>query len=223
MKKYFAVIPAAGTGVRFGSDVPKQFLHIDGVSVLERSVAPFLACELVEKIVVVLNKKDSDYFSFLPHEQIIVTQGGSERMISVLNGLNALADFASNDDWVLVHDGVRPFLNINDINKLIKVVSEHSIGGILGVPVKDTIKKINESGEILSTVDREVLWHASTPQLFRYGLLKEALSKAVTENVIVTDESHALERLGKKPIIVQGCSKNTKITFIEDLTQHEEA
>ena len=255
MNRYFAIIPAAGSGERFGSDIPKQFLTIDGVSILERSVAPFLQCELIQKVVVVINEKDLNFFDYSSpatgfqsvstsparevvnrtldedvsssrgegeHKKILTAPGGQTRMASVMNGIMTLQDIASDDDWVLVHDSVRPFLSINDIAKLINIVGEHPVGGILGVPVKDTLKKINDNGEIVSTVDRTNLWHAFTPQMFRYGLLKKALIRAQESNISITDEAAALELLGYKPIIVQGNAINTKITFSEDLTEFEE-
>lgn len=224
MTKYFSIIPAAGLGERFSSDIPKQHLHINNIPILQHSIEPFLQSDHIEKVVVVLNQKDTTWetLSIANHPKITTTFGGKVRMESVLNGLSVLDNLATGIDWVIVHDGVRPFLNINDLHKLMKVVGDHPVGGIIGVSVQDTIKKVSPEGEVIETIDRTSLWHAHTPQMFRFALLKSALQSAIESDVLVTDESSAVERLGHRPLIVQGQNNNTKITFTEDLALVEE-
>lgn len=142
--------------------------------------------------------------------------GGTERRHSVLNALEELAGLAAPDDWVLVHDAARPCLSDADLDKLIGTLMDDPIGGILAMPVRDTLKR-GEQGRIGHTVDREGLWHAMTPQMFRYGLLLECMRAACAEGTEVTDEAAAIERAGHRPRLVEGSWENFKVTKAEDL------
>jgi 2-C-methyl-D-erythritol 4-phosphate cytidylyltransferase len=216
--KYWAVVPAAGVGKRMGGDQPKQYVPIAGKTVLEHSLNRMLDCPEINGAIVAISVGD-DYWKNLnyQHEKsVLVATGGKERSDSVLNALHELSQTADDNDWVLVHDAARPCVRQEDIQKLIQSCKDHPVGGILAVPVKDTIKKSNESSEIIGTVDRSMLWHAQTPQMFRLGLLREALTKALDAGVEVTDEASAIEWAGKNPLLVEGHSDNIKITRKED-------
>ena len=188
-------------------------------TLLERVINVFSAMSCIEKVVVVLNANDP-YWStqrFHHPEKILTTLGGKERVDSVLRGLQFLADFSEENDFVLVHDAARPFVCTQDILNLLENVRAHTIGGLLGLPIVDTIKKVDSHDEIEKTVSREQLWIAQTPQCFRYGLLKRAIENALSKNQTVTDESSAVELLGLKPKIILGNPRNIKVTLPGDL------
>jgi 2-C-methyl-D-erythritol 4-phosphate cytidylyltransferase len=212
ISRFFVIIAAAGIGSRMQADRPKQYLMLDDKTVIEHAIAPFLDHAFIEKIVVVLSK-DDHYFqalSIAKHEKIFPTLGGDLRAQSVLNGLNAL--IAEENDWVLVHDAARPLISREEVDFLIETLSEHPVGGLLGTSINATIKYV-ERGEVKKTVSRDGLWQALTPQMFRYGLLKQALAKYPS----ATDCSSAIEQLGKMPHMVEGNPNNIKITRPEDL------
>jgi 2-C-methyl-D-erythritol 4-phosphate cytidylyltransferase len=146
-----------------------------------------------------------------------VVNGGAERCHSVLNGLDMLAGKAAPDDWVLVHDAARPCVRRDDIRALISAVSADSDGGLLGVPVADTMKRVTADGRVAATVDRGGLWHALTPQMFRLEPLRAAMLQAITSHSLVTDEASAMELAGYRPLMVQGHRDNIKITLPADL------
>lgn len=215
---YWIVIPAAGIGSRMEAKCPKQYLKLLDKTIVEHTLDRLLSLQLVEKIYIALNEND-DYWPGLEHannSKIIRVDGGSERADSVLNCLNALANYAREDDWVLVHDAARPCIRAQEIIKLITEIGNHSVGGILGVPVADTLKQVSQ-GNIEKTVDRAMLWQAQTPQMFRFGLLRNCLQFALHEGKKITDEASALESCGYAPLMVQGRSDNIKITRPEDL------
>lgn len=219
--RYWVVIPAAGVGSRMGVDKPKQYISINGKTILEYTIDCFLHRKEIEKIIVAISPTD-DYWpslSISKNERVITAPGGAERYQSVLNSLHLLSDKADDDDWVLVHDAARPCLEQKAIDRLISVLREHDVGGILALPCRDTMKRVNGEGEIEKTVDRESLWHAQTPQMFKYKKLMSAIDDALTHNVFITDESMAMERFGYKAMIVQGQHENIKITHKDDL-QH---
>ena len=153
------------------------------------------------------------------HKKILTATGGAERYQSVLNSLRLLADKAEEDDWVLVHDAARPCLNQEAIDRLISSLDKNDIGGILAMPCRDTMKRADAAGQIEQTVERESLWHAQTPQMFRYEKLLSAIDDALENNLLVTDESMAMERLAYKPLLVLGQQENIKITHKDDI-QH---
>ncbi len=214
---YWAVIPAAGSGLRMGSAKPKQYLPLAGKTVLEWATAPFLSDPRCKAVVIVISSNDEYWPGVaLSHSKLRVTQGGRERVHSVLAGLRSLHD-AQQDDWVLVHDAARPCLHVDDIEKLLSETCNDSVGGILATPLSDTLKLADTGQRIARTIPRVDLWRALTPQMFRLGMLQAALHTAIESGSIVTDESAALEVKGLQPKLVAGRSDNLKITVPEDL------
>lgn len=221
--KYWCIIPAAGIGTRVNADRPKQYVTLHSKTILEHVVNLFSSLQQIEKVVVVLNAKDHWWPTLtLQHpEKILTAIGGQERVHSVLLGLQFLSDFADPNDFVLVHDAARPCLQADDITRLLSELKNHPVGGLLGLPVVDTLKKVDENNNVIETISRADSWQAQTPQCFRYGLLKSAIEKALSENKMVTDESSAIENAGLKPKMILGNANNIKITFSEDLTLAE--
>jgi len=216
---YWIIVPAAGVGARMGAGIPKQYLTIDSKTILEYTLERLLQLPQLASLYLALNLDDSYWpsLTLAKHPALKIITGGNERCDSVLNGLHALQDEAHSHDWVLVHDAARPCVMLESIMNLIEQVKDHSVGGILGVPVSDTLKRVDQSQTIQHTVDRTVLWQAQTPQMFRYGLLRDCLQKALAEGKTITDEASAIEAYGYQPLIVQGRSDNIKITRPEDL------
>ena len=177
------------------ADVPKQYLKINGKYILDHTISRFIDIPEIECITIVLAKNDNFWMdsTLLNHSKIKTTIGGKERYHSVLNGLEHIKSNAAPDDWVLVHDAARPCLRPADIRRLIKELQSHEVGGLLAMPTRDTMKRSGENNEIMSTVDRNNLWHALTPQMFKFSDLKNALSKLIDEGIEVTDEAQAIE------------------------------
>ncbi len=219
--KIYAVVPAAGVGTRMGASQPKQYLSVLGKTVMEHTLEKLLSEQRIEKIVVALSKEDQYWKSLnvFNNSRIDVTEGGKERADSVHNGLNFLASVCQPNDWVLVHDVARPCLPLNDLGKLIDQLQDDSVGGILAIPVSDTIKQV-DGDSISDTVDRSRLWHALTPQMFRFDVLRQALEKGVGV-FDITDEASAVEFAGFKPRVVEGDRCNIKITRPDDLALAE--
>lgn len=217
---YFVVIPAAGVGSRMANDTPKQYIQIHGQTLLEYALTPFVQHAAVSRIAVALHADDAHWstLSLRGHPKITTTVGGETRAQSVLNGLHALHEHARDEDWVMVHDAARPGVRTAHIDRLMTAVSAHAVGGLLAVPVHDTLKKADDQHRVLETVAREQLWAAQTPQLFRMGVLRHALTQALSSGVTLTDESSAVERLGYKPLLVPGDRCNFKVTTREDVT-----
>ena len=216
---FWVVIPAAGTGRRMQADCPKQYLELQGKTVIEQTLTHFSHHPRINGIVVAIADHDSIWPTLTvdTDKPVYTVSGGTERCHSVLNALNFLKDKTRDTDWVLVHDAARPCLRREDLDKLMITMAQHPQGGILAVPVRDTLKHVDVAGVIKDTVDREPLWHALTPQMFHVGLLREALAKAITEGVLVTDEASAMEHAGYSPLVVEGHADNIKITRPEDL------
>lgn len=214
--RYFVVIPAAGVGQRLGDKTPKQYLKILNKTILQWCIDIFLNQSIFDQIIVVLRDGDP-YWPQLHrhHPKLMTCLGGIERCHSVFNGLTALSHIAKNQDWVLVHDAVRPCLHPDDLMGLVERTTPHPIGGILATPAKDTIKQLGS--EKLSTPDRNTLWHARTPQMFRYGLLMRALVHVIERNQQVPDESSAVELIAQPIGVMGGRSDNIKITEPIDL------
>lgn len=219
----WAVIPAAGISTRMQADRPKQYFLLAGEAILSHVVNLFSTYPAIEKVVVVLHASDHWWpkLSFSHPEKILTAIGGKERVHSVLLGLDCLKDFAKADDLVLVHDAARPCLQSNDITRLLSEVENHAVGGMLGLPVVDTLKKVNAEDIVEKTVSRDGLWQAQTPQCFRYSILKNAIEKALSDNQVVTDESSAVEYAGLKPKMILSNARNIKITYPEDLALAE--
>lgn len=221
--RYFAIILAAGSGKRFSeqttSDTLKQYQRIAGKTVLEHSVQRVCSALLPRACVLVHADGDTEIkrqHTTLPVAYVV---GGLERMHSVLNGLLALTELdepVREQDFVLIHDAARPCIKKQDLLNLINQTKSHPIGGLLATPVSSTVKRSSEF-LVENTISRENLWLAQTPQLFRFGLLKNALDSAIQRGDMVTDDASALELMGHQPLIVRGSSSNIKITYAEDL------
>jgi len=215
----WAVVPAAGAGRRVGGPVPKQYLPLAGRRVIDHSLAPLLAHALIRGAVLALDPEDALWGETgqAADPRIRRVAGGVERCHSVLNALDCLAETAAAEAWVLVHDAARPCLHETDLERLIENLIDDPVGGLLAVPVSDTVKQADGRGRVGQTLARERLWRAFTPQMFRLGLLREALSAALAAGELVTDDAGAIERLGHRPRLVEGRSDNIKITRPEDL------
>jgi len=216
---FWAVVPAAGVGRRMGTDIPKQYLLLNGRPVIEHTLERLLSHPRINQVVVVLSPTDQWWSgtAYADNPNVIQVEGGAERCDSVVNALYALSDSVANDDWVLVHDAARPCLRNEDIDRLIETLENHPVGGVLGMPVRDTMKQAGSSGQIKKTVCREGLWHAFTPQMFRFGPLQKALLVAREQGWQITDEASAVELAGQIPVLVEGRPDNIKITRPEDL------
>ena len=216
---YWAVVPAAGVGKRMLSETPKQYLSIGQATVLDITLYKLLSHKKIEGVVLAISPKD-EYWPdsrFYHNEKIITVDGGQERSDSVLNALLRLSAEQTGSTRVLVHDAARPCIKSEDIDALIDTVGSKPDGGLLGVPVKDTMKKTALDKTILSTVDRDQLWHAFTPQMFPLENLLEALEYVREHKLAITDDASAMEIRGFKPLMVEGSAKNIKITRPDDL------
>ena len=215
--KFWGVVPAAGVGKRMQSDRPKQYLELAGTTVIEQTLTRLLQARVFEAIAVAISAEDPYWpeLKISSHPAIVTAAGGKERADSVLSGLKSIRERASDDDWVLVHDAARPCLTAEDIHKLIDELKDDGVGGILALSSHDTLKNVRDK-HIAGTLDRSHIWRALTPQMFRYGMLKDAL-EAAAGNPAVTDEASALELQGLQPRIVEGRPDNIKITRPEDL------
>jgi len=219
LSHFWVIIPAAGIGSRMQASLPKQYLEIANESILEHTVRCFLSHPSFDSVAIGLAKQDP-YFKRLSlsnNDRVDVFEGGGERVHSVLNGLTFLADKAQANDWVWVHDAARPCLSHDDIDALINSLSHAQDGCLLAVPIYDTIKRSDTSSQVEETVDRNNLWRAMTPQVFRYSQLYGALTKCVDNDVLVTDESSAIEYCGGRPLLVSGSERNIKVTRPNDL------
>ncbi len=219
MTPCWAVLPAAGVGRRMGSAIPKQYLDLAGRLVIDYALELFIEHPRIQGIAVALGAEDGHWeeTAYARHPKVLRAPGGPERCHSVLNALNVLPSHAQGDDWVLVHDAARPCLRRADLDRLLETLAEDPVGGLLGIPVRDTMKRADPNHRVASTLDRTSLWHAYTPQMFRLGLLRRALSEALAAGVLVTDDAQAIERLGLAPRLVEGHADNLKITRAEDL------
>lgn len=217
-KSIIAIVPAAGIGSRMGADKPKQYLMLGQQSILAHTLDVLLSHTDISQVIVALHPQDQ-HFKQLPqatHPKLSLVIGGGERADSVLAALDyALA--INPQAWVLVHDAARPCLRHEDINKLIGSVEQHPQGAILAAPVRDTMKRSDASGQITSTVDRALLWHALTPQFFPITSLHRNLSQALAAKVSITDEASAMEWAGVRPGLVNGRVDNIKVTHPDDL------
>ena len=217
---YYLVMPASGMGKRMKSETPKQYLKLsNGLTIIDQCLKTLLKIDIISGFVIALSEKDTLFKSsiYFNHSKMLASaKGGKERFNSVLNALNSLNETAQPNDWILVHDSVRPCVKKSDIEMLIREASKDSIGGILATNATDTVKEKNASGSI-STIDRNKLYMAQTPQMFRFGILKEAIENAIKLGSEITDESEAIEALGLSPKVVKGNLINFKITYPEDL------
>ena len=226
MGSYHALVPAAGSGSRMhalsGRAMPKQYLPLAGQPMIRHALATLCAVPAIAKVFVVLAPDDAlwpaDAMAALGPKLHVLRCGGDTRAQSVANGLRAMANELGGeaeigDDWVLVHDAARPCLTVVMVETLIAEVGEDDAGGLLAVPVADTLKRADENGRVHQTVPRDGLWQAQTPQMFRHRLLLDALDFAPQ----VTDEASAIETLGHLPRLVAADASNLKVTYPLDL------
>ena len=218
-ERHWAVLVAAGRGERYGGRTPKQYQLLAGRPVLSWSLRVLLAEPSIDAVVVAIAAGDRR-FARLPESRdarVRTCLGGTRREHSVANALQALEGRARDEDWVLVHDAARPCLRRSDLRALMTGVAGDPVGGLLAVPLADTLKAADGEGRSARTVPREGLWRALTPQMFRYGLLRRALALCLDRDRGVTDEAAAIELLGLRPRLVPGRADNLKVTHREDL------
>jgi 2-C-methyl-D-erythritol 4-phosphate cytidylyltransferase len=235
--RYWLVMPAAGAGRRFGAPLPKQYAPLEGRTVIEWALSPFLADARCAEAVVALAPDDEGWArvaprlrspdTLVPHAPprppLSVVAGGEQRSHSVRRALSALEGRAAANDWVLVHDAVRPCLEAADLERLLGALCAHPLGGLLAVPAADTLKRAQERATdtapppVAQTLDRAGVWRALTPQMFRYRRLCAALDQAHAAGRSPSDEAQALEWLGEHPLLIEGAATNLKITAAADL------
>lgn len=216
----YVLVPAAGVGHRMGGPVPKQYLELAGKPVLQHVIEVFSNCPEIAHVYVVLSPTDAWIDEYivsnkikLPSDKVTFLRcGGEKRRDSVLQGLQAISSGLSLKDWILVHDAARPGLTTELVKALVEEIADHPVGGLLAIPVVDTVKKIGKSG--LETIPRDDLWLAQTPQMFRYGTLVQAIQ----QHPDVTDEAAAIEAMGFVPKLVEGHLCNSKITRPTDMS-----
>lgn len=209
-----ALVPCAGIGTRAGTEGPKQYAPLAGSTVVAHTLAALAKVPRIVQTLVVLSPEDAQFESVVPgFRGVAVRCGGDSRAHTVENGLRELrAHGADADDWVLVHDAARCLVRPEWIDALIDACIDDAVGGLLALPIPDTIKQ-ERDGRVLSTVDRAHKWQAQTPQMFRIGMLQEALAHA---GLSVTDEASAMEAMGHSPRLVRGALENFKVTFPGD-------
>ena len=218
MAKVFAIVPAAGQGTRIGESVPKQYLPIAGKPMMFHSIEALAGVARIERVFVALSPLDRHWGAFdwsaLPEKIEAVFCGGAHRPDTVRNALQHLQQRFARDDWILVHDAARPCVETELVNQFLDEVGDDPIGGLLAMPIADTLKSADENQRVAATIPRLNLWRAQTPQMFRYDLLRRGLEQKGD----ATDEAQAVEAVGySAPRLVQGQNSNIKVTFAEDL------
>ena len=218
MPKVFAIVPAAGQGTRIGDAVPKQYLPIGGKPMMFHSIETLAAVPRIACVCVVLSPLDRHWgahdWSALSDKVEPVFTGGAHRAQSVANALDHLGDRVARDDWVLVHDAARPCIGRELVEQFLDEVGDDPIGGLLAMPLADTLKSADENQRVAATIPRINLWRAQTPQMFRHELLRRGFERKPD----ATDESQAVESIGySAPRLVRGENSNIKVTFAEDL------
>ncbi len=217
MARFHVIIPAAGSGSRMAMDAPKQYLKLQGKSLIHHVIQVFAQSTKVDTIHVVLNPDDSVWSAAdnqLSQKMQIHYCGGTTRAASVLNTLNAIETQVAADDWILVHDAARPGLSNALLNKLMNALQDDAVGGLLALPLADTLKRANVDQRVAMTLPRDDLWQAQTPQMFRFSHLKRALTEF---KGTPTDEAEAIEALDLKPKLISGELRNMKVTYPQDL------
>ncbi|HEY3300222.1 MAG TPA: 2-C-methyl-D-erythritol 4-phosphate cytidylyltransferase [Methylophilaceae bacterium] len=217
MTAFHVIIPAAGSGSRMATELPKQYLPLLGATLIEATLKVFKACERLASVNVVLSAQDTYWDAHCaqsnPYVRVLRC-GGETRAATVLNGLQALAHEVNGHDWILVHDAARPGLTLQLLDRLLDALQDDEVGGLLAIPLADTLKRADNAQRVAHTEPRDHLWQAQTPQMFRYGLLKQAL---IQSGGAPTDEAQAVEALGLQPKLVAGELRNLKITYPQDL------
>lgn len=219
MSSVWAVVPAAGSGRRMAAEVPKQYLKLNGVPILEHTLRALLACPDIRGVVVVLDPSDrrADAIPSLSDPRVTTASGGAERADSVLAGLEAITAEAGVKDWVLVHDAARPCLSVTTLRALITSCLSEGVGAVMAQASVDTLKHVSDDNRVVETLERKVIWRAQTPQMFKLTELTSALSSAIASEAAITDESMAMELAGYPVSILEGPSTNIKITVPADL------
>ena len=222
MQKIFALVPAAGQGTRIGESVPKQYLPLAGKPMMFHSIEALASVPRIARVHVCLSPLDRHWgahdWSALSDKVEAIFCGGAHRAETVLNSLKYLESRVAKDDWVLVHDAARPCIKPELIEQFLDELEEDQVGGLLAIPLADTLKSADENQRVAATIPRLNLWRAQTPQMFRYGLLRRGLENKLT----ATDEAEAVESIGyNAPRLVQGETTNIKVTFAEDLQMAE--
>ena len=217
-ERLWCIVPAAGSGRRFGADIPKQYLPLAGKPMIEHTLERLAACAQVAGFIVVLADGDTYWpgITIVRGKPVRTATGAAERSGSVLFGLRALPADVGMDDFVLVHDAARPCVSADDVALLV-ARGIPAGGALLAAPVRDTLKRGNGERRVVATEPRESLWRALTPQMFRRGELTRALEAAEADGVAVTDEAMAMERMGVRPLLVEGAEDNIKVTTAADL------
>ncbi|WP_230198474.1 2-C-methyl-D-erythritol 4-phosphate cytidylyltransferase [Luminiphilus syltensis] len=223
MSDLWAVVPAAGTGVRLGADIPKQYLTLAGLPMIEHTLRALLANDQIRAVVVAVDPADTliDTLPSATDRRVIIVHGGQERSHSVLAALDTVAELGKSGDWVLVHDAARPCLPRSALDRLIAAARSSNTGSILVSPVDDTLKQVNAEGEVIATVDREAMRRAQTPQMFPLGVLRASIAEALAAHYSVTDEASAMEFAGHPVATVPGPRCNIKVTVAEDVALAE--
>lgn len=219
---YWVVMPAGGVGARMGGVLPKQYLSLLGKPIIRHSLERLLGHPRIAGVVVAVAAQDSEWEEIAKTvdtagKPLLTARGGAERYHSVVNGLEHLAGFVDRQTWVLVHDAIRPCIRHTAIDRLIEALVDHPVGGLLGIKISDTVKRVDASGQVMETLDRDHLWQAQTPQMFRLGPLIDALSHALEQRLKITDEAAAMALIGALPLMVEGDADNIKITCPPDL------
>jgi len=220
---YWAVVPAAGIGRRMNSSIPKQYLKIKGREVLAWTLESLQSFDKLRGIILVLHPEDRYFQEHLASSfpDIVCVEGGAERLHSVAAGLSAVQERGADHDWVLVHDAVRPCLHPDDLHRLVDALEGESAGGILALPVSDTLKQADSLQQVSATLPRENYWLAATPQMFRLGPLLKATNQALEVGHLATDEAATMEQMAYPVKLVAGRRDNIKITSAEDLALAE--
>lgn len=216
----WAIVPASGVGHRMQGQKPKQYLPLDGKTIIEHTLDRLLSFDGIDGVVLVLRPDDRDWqtINYQSEKPLITTSGGELRQHSVFNGLVKLLEQKFDDPYAMVHDAVRPLVCHADLRKLIEAAIDHSAGALLALPITDTLKHQDQDSNIDRTVPRAGLWRAFTPQLFKAKLLHRALEQVIENDREVTDDASAIESLGLRPRLVECNAENIKITWPEDLS-----
>ncbi len=217
--QYWAIIPATGVGNRMQADRPKQYLTLQGKTILEYTLDKLLGHPAVSGAVLILHSQDAYWtdLNYRHDKTLLIANGGEQRHHSVYNGLQVLQQHLQQDCYVLIHDAVRPFVRHQDLDILMKSVQAGDDGALLAAPVADTLKLVDESKMVSKTISRQGLWRAFTPQAFRLELIMQALQQVISSNQVITDDASAMELAGFHPQIVEADSMNLKITHPNDL------
>jgi 2-C-methyl-D-erythritol 4-phosphate cytidylyltransferase len=217
MANFHVIIPAAGSGTRMGINAPKQYLTLEGQSLIQHVISVFDQANNIQSIHIVLSEQDQHWRNtYLNSSEKAKVHycGGETRAETVLNGLNAMQDSVVEDDWILVHDAARPGLTNRLLSQFMDSLENDEVGGLLALPLADTLKRSDAESRVTKTIPRDQLWQAQTPQMFKYATLKRALERFSGSP---TDEAEAIEALGLKPKLIIGELRNLKVTYPQDL------